>query len=247
MVIHSRWAPEKKRKGVSDAKQAKIFSKLMKEISLVSKEGGDDPALNARLRLATNNAKGAGMPGNLIEQAIFNGIADDAKTYTKATYEGYAAHGVAVFVETMTDNLNRTVNSLRTSFATHGGSLETSGSLEFIFDRKGVFNILVPQGKDVDELTLALIDAGVEEVEIVADFMELSCAMQDFNALQEKMEALDIAPVYAGLHRVPRVLVALEDEAFKAVYKLIKVLEALEDVHRVYHNIDATERQMEFI
>lgn len=247
MAGHSKWANIKRRKGAQDAKRSKIFTKLIKEITVAAKEGGDDPDANPRLRLAINNAKGANMPKDTIERAISKGAGADAESYTETTYEGYATNGVAVFVETMTDNLNRTVAGVRSAFTKHGGSLGTNGSLEFIFDRKGIFDFLVPEGADIDALTLEIIDAGAEEVEVDGGYMSVSCAMEDFGAIQRKLDELGIEAENAELQRIPNTRVPLEDEAFDQVYKLIEALEDNDDVQKVYHNIDATEQQMEIM
>lgn len=245
MAGHSKWANIKRRKGAQDAKRSKVFTKLIKEITVATKEGGDDPDANPRLRLAISNAKGANMPKDTIERAIKKGSDVDGENYTQSTYEGYAPHGIAVFVETMTDNLNRTVANVRSAFSKNGGSLGTNGSLEFIFDRKGIFTFLLPEGADVDKLTLELIDAGAEEVEVEEGYMHLTSAMEDFGAVQRKLDELGIEAESAGLQRIPNNRVALDDEAFEQVNKLIEVLEDDDDVQRVYHNIDATEQQME--
>lgn len=247
MAGHSKWANIKRRKGAQDAKRSKIFTKLIKEITVAAKEGGDDPDTNPRLRLAISNAKGANMPKDTIERAVSKGAGADAESYTETTYEGYASNGVAVFVETMTDNLNRTVAGVRSAFTKHGGSLGTNGSLEFIFDRKGIFDFLLPEGADVDELTLEIIDAGAEEVEVDSGYMSVSCAMEDFGAIQRKLDELGIEAENAELQRIPNTRVELDDEAFDQVYKLIEALEDNDDVQKVYHNIDATEQQMEIM
>ncbi|WP_017730840.1 YebC/PmpR family DNA-binding transcriptional regulator [Nafulsella turpanensis] len=245
MAGHSKWANIKRRKGAQDAKRSKIFTKLIKEITVAAKEGGEDPDANPRLRLAINNAKGANMPKDTIERAVQKGSGADSENYTEASYEGYATHGVAVFVETMTDNINRTVANVRSAFSKNGGSLGTNGSLEFIFDRKGIFNFKLPDGADIDQLTLEIIDAGAEEVEVEDGYMHLSCAMEDFGAVQRKLDDLNIEAENAELQRIPQNRIPLNDEAFEEVYKLIEVLEDDDDVQKVYHNIDATDEQME--
>ena len=245
MAGHSKWANIKRRKGAQDAKRAKIFTKLIKEITVASKEGGDEPDTNPRLRLAISNAKGANMPKDTIERAIKKGSDTEGDNYTQTTYEGYGPHGVAIFVETMTDNLNRTVANVRSAFSKNGGSLGTNGSLEFIFDRKGIFTFLLPEGADVDSITLEIIDAGAEEVEVEEGYMHVTSAMEDFGAIQRKLDELGIEAENAELQRIPNMRVTLEQEAFEEVSKLIEVLEDDDDVQRVFHNIDATEEQME--
>lgn len=247
MAGHSKWANIKRRKGAQDAKRGKMFTKLIKEIAVAAREGGPDVEGNPRLRLAIQNAKGVNMPKDNIERAISKGSDVDAGDYVETTYEGYAPHGVAVFVETTTDNLNRTVASVRSAFAKYGGNLGTNGSLEFIFDRKGVFSVPEPEGMDLDVLTLDLIDAGAEEVELDNGYLNITCSMEDFGSLQRKLDSLSIEPENAELDRIPNTLVALDDEALAKVMKLIEVLEDDDDVQKVYHNIDITEEQMELL
>ncbi|MDN5205364.1 YebC/PmpR family DNA-binding transcriptional regulator [Fulvivirgaceae bacterium BMA10] len=247
MAGHSKWANIKRRKGAQDAKRGKIFTKIIKEITVASKEGGPDPEGNPRLRLAIQNAKGANMPKDTIERAIKKGSGADAANYIETTYEGYASNGVAVFVECTTDNLNRTVSSVRAAFSKYGGSLGTNGSLEFIFDRLGVFTFKELVDVDKDEFELELIDGGAEEVEISEGYYNVTCAMEDFGNLQKKMETLEIETESAELQRIPNTLVALDDEALEKVMKLIDALEDDDDVQKVYHNIDIKESQMELI
>jgi YebC/PmpR family DNA-binding regulatory protein len=151
---------------------------------------------------------------------------------------------VAVFVEATTDNLNRTVSSVRAAFSKHGGSLGTNGSLEFIFDRKGVFSFPVPEGTDLDNITLELIDAGAEEVETEEGYLHITCSLEDFGNLQSKLESLNIEPESAELERIPNTTVSLDDDQLPEVYKLIEILEEDDDVQKVYHNIDIKEEQM---
>ncbi len=247
MSGHSKWSTIKRKKGAIDAKRGKIFTKLIKEISIAAREGGGDPDANPRLRLAITNAKGNNMPKDNIERAIKKATGADATSYQETTYEGYASHGVAVFVEGLTDNTNRTVSSVRAAFSKYGGNLGTNGSLEFIFNRKGVFSIPVSDGIDEEEFTLEMIDAGAEDVESEDGYLSVTCEMGDFGAVQKKLESMNIEPESAELQRIPNTLVALDDEAFQKVMKLIEVLEDNDDVQKVFHNIDITEAQMDLV
>lgn len=247
MAGHSKWANIKRRKGAQDAKRGKLFTKLIKEITVAAKEGGGDPDANPRLRLAIQNAKGANMPKDNIERAVKKGEGADGNSYQEVTYEGYGSNGVAVFVEAMTDNLNRTVASVRAAYSKYGAGLGTNGSLEFIFDRKGVFTFALPEGRDEDELTLELIDAGAEEVEVDEGYVNVTTAMEDFGSLQQKLDELGIEAETADLQRIPNTTVDLDDEAFVKVYKLVEVLEDDDDVQKVYHNIEISEEQMEMV
>ena len=247
MSGHSKWSTIKRKKGANDAKRGKMFTKVLKEISIAARDGGGDINANPRLRLAVQNAKGINMPKDNIERAIKKATDADATNYMETTYEGYGSHGVAVFVECMTDNLNRTVSNVRSLFTKYGGSLGTNGSLEFIFDRKGVFSLPVPGEMDIDELTLELIDGGAEEIEEDDGYLSITSAMEDFGNLQKKLEELNIESESAELQRIPNTLVNLDDDAFTSVMKLIDSLEDDDDVQKVYHNIDISETQMELI
>ena len=247
MSGHSKWSTIKHKKGALDKKRGKIFTKLIKEITVAAKTGGADPEMNPRLRLAVQNAKGKNMPKDTIERAIKKVAGGDAADYIETTYEGYGSNGVAVFVECTTDNLNRTVADVRAAFSKHGGSLGTNGSLEFIFDRKGAFAIPLPDGADEDELTLELIDGGAEDVEFEEGFISVTCAMEDFGNMQSKLDELGLEAENAELERIPNTFVSLDDVAFEKVMKLIEALEDNDDVQKVYHNIEATDAQMEML
>lgn len=247
MSGHSKWSTIKRKKGAADAKRGKLFTKLIKEISIAAREGGGDPEGNPRLRLAISNAKGNNMPKDNIERAIKKATGTDADQYQETTYEGYASNGVAVFVECLTDNTNRTVSSVRAAFSKHGGNLGTNGSLEFIFDRKGVFTIKIEEGMDEDELTLEIIDGGAEDVTSEDGYLSVTCEMSDFGAVQKKIDNLGVEAENAELQRIPNTLVTLDDDNFGKVMKLIDVLEDNDDVQKVFHNLDITEAQMEMI
>ncbi len=245
MSGHSKWSTIKHKKGALDKKRGKIFTKLIKEITVAAREGGPDPEMNPRLRLAVQNAKGKNMPKDTIERAIKKVAGGEAADYQEVTYEGYAPHGVAVFVECTTDNINRTVASVRSIFTKHGGALGTNGSLEFIFARKGVFSLAVPEGRDEDELTLELIDGGAEDVEVDDGRMTITCAMEDFGNMQKKLEALGLEADSAELERIPTIYKSLSDEEFQKVMKTIEALEDDDDVQKVFHNIEATDAQLQ--
>lgn len=248
MSGHSKWSTIKRKKGALDAKRAKIFTKIIKEITVATKEGGgSDPDTNPRLRLAIQNAKGANMPKDTIARAVKKGSGADAANYVEVTYEGYAPHGIAVFVECMTDNLNRTVANVRAVFSKYGGDLGKNGSLEFIFDRKGMFVIPITEGMDEDDLTMEFIDGGAEEVEFDEGFITISCEMEDFGNMQKKLEELKLETETAELQRIPNNLKALDDEQLLSAMKLIDMLEDDDDVQNVYHNVDIQDSQVELV
>ena len=185
------------------------------------------------------------MPKDNIERAIKKGEGTEGN-YNEVNYEGYATNGVAVFVETMTDNLNRTLQNVRTIYSKNGGSLGPKGSLEFIFDRKGVFVIRKgEQQLDEEELLLELIDAGAEEVEFEEDYFTVYCALEDFGSLQKKVEELELDVESAELQRIPKTRVEVDDlEALRKIMKLIDALEDDDDVQQVYHNLELNEELM---
>ena len=246
MSGHSKWSTIKRKKGALDSKRSKIFTKLIKEITVAVREGGPDPDGNPRLRLAIQNSKAANMPKDNVERAIKKGSGADGATYTELTYEGYATHGVAVVVECMTDNLNRTVASIRSAFNKYGGNLGTNGSLEFIFDRKGVFSIKLGDNLSLneDDFTLEMIDAGAEDIIFEEDYVTVYTSLEDFGTMQKKMEKLKLEVENAELQRIPKTTVTLDVEAIRKVIKFIEVLEDDDDVQKVYHNIELNEDVM---
>ncbi|NOR88271.1 MAG: YebC/PmpR family DNA-binding transcriptional regulator [Bacteroidales bacterium] len=240
MSGHSKWSKIKRKKGANDAKRSKMFSKLIKDITIAVKESGNDPDSNPRLRLAITNAKGVSMPKDNIQRAIKKGEDKDASNYEELNYEGYAPHGIAIFVECTTDNTHRTVANVRATFNKYHGSLGKNGSLRFIFDRKGIFEF--PLGEhDADELELELIDFGAEEIILEDGHITITTAMEDFGTLMKKLEEMDIEPESAELHRIPVTTESLDIETAKKVMRMIDSFEEDEDVANVYHNIEMTE------
>jgi YebC/PmpR family DNA-binding regulatory protein len=243
MSGHNKWSTIKRKKGALDAKRSKIFSRIIKEISIAVKEGGADPDGNPRLRLALNNAKGANMPKDNIQRALSKADKDTA-TLQEVTYEGYAPNGIAVFIECLTDNTQRTVSSIRALFNKRGGSLGTNGSVAFMFGRKGI--ITVPKGNlNAEEFELEIIDAGVEDFEVTEDSFVITTAMEDFGAVQKKLEQMGIEAENASLQRIPHETKKLETDQAVKVLKLIDEFEEDDDVQNVYHNMEVTEEIME--
>jgi YebC/PmpR family DNA-binding regulatory protein len=244
MSGHSKWSTIKRKKGAIDAKRGKIFTKIIKEIIIAAKEGGGDPETNARLRLAVQNAKGANMPKDNIERAIKKASGAEAESFNETTFEGYAPCGVAVFVECLTDNNNRTVASVRSSFNKHGGNLGTNGSLSFLFDRKGIFTIN-KQDLNLEDLELEMIDAGAEDFEVDGDTVTVTCAKEDFGSVNRKLNDLGIEVEEAGLKRIPNDLKKLDIDSAKKVLRLIDTLEDDDDIQYVYHNLEMTDELAE--
>ncbi|QNL21247.1 YebC/PmpR family DNA-binding transcriptional regulator [Hyphobacterium sp. CCMP332] len=243
MSGHSKWATIKRAKGAKDAKRGKIFTKLIKEIHVATRTGGDDPDANPRLRLAVQNAKAANMPKDNIERAIKKASGVDSEDYIETTYEGYAPNGVAVMVECTTDNNNRTVQNVRSIFNKYGGNLGTNGSVDYLFERKGVFTLNLPENFDEDELTLELIDAGAEDVDFNENMAIVTCAMEDFGQMQKSLDGLNVEIENGELQRIPSTTVELSDEEVSSVIKLIDAMEDDDDVQKVYHNLEISEGQ----
>ena len=240
MSGHSKWSTIKRKKGAADARRGKMFTKIIKEITIAAKEGGSDPEMNPRLRLAIQNAKGANMPKDNIERAIKKASGSEAESFTESTYEGYGPGGVAVFIECLTDNSNRTVSAVRAAFNKYGGNLGTNGSLSFLFDHKGVFTIN-REGVNMEEVELELIDAGADDIEADEDMITISCAKEDFGNLNKKLNEIGIEPENAGLMRIPNDLKSLDVESAKKFMRFVEALEDDDDIQNVYHNLQITE------
>ena len=224
---------------------AKTFTRIGKDISIAVKEGGPNPDTNARLRAVIQNAKSANMPKDNVERAIKKASGADSANYVEMSLEGYAPHGVAVFVECTTDNNNRTVANVRSYFNKYEGSLGTNGSLEFIFDRKAVFTFSESHVEmDLEELEMELIDAGLEELENDEGTLTVTTDFSDFSNMQKQLESMNIELESSELQRFPNNTKTLVGEEAKSVLKLIDKLEEDEDVQNVFHNMEMTEEVM---
>lgn len=244
MSGHNKWSTIKRKKGALDAKRSKIFSKIIKEITIAVREGGGDPVSNPRLRLAVANAKGASMPKDTIQRAINKGSDKDAAALTETIYEGKGPHGIAIYVECMTDNTQRTVSNLRSYFSKHGGELGKNGMLNYLFDRKGIF--VVPKGDiNQEEFEMEVIDAGAEDIETEDEVFTITTAMEDFGNMMKKMEELNIETESASLQRIPKSTETLDTESARKVLKLIDIIEEDDDVQQVFHNLTLTDELME--
>ena len=239
MSGHSKWSTIKRKKGALDAKRSKMFSKLSKEITVAAKLGGADEEANSRLRLAVQNAKGQNMPKDVIQRAI-NKADKDSSNFEEMTFEGYGPEGIAIFVECLSDNNNRTVGSVRSIFSKHNGHLGTNGSVAFLFETKGVFVVPLTDKIDMDDFELEMIDAGAEELEENDGFIEITSAMEDFGNISKKLEELGIDAESQGLQRIPTTTTALDVEDAKKVLRLVERLEEDDDVQNVYHNLEFT-------
>lgn len=218
-------------------KMSKVFPKLAKAITVAAKEGGADPDMNAKLRTAIQNAKAENMPKDNIENAIKRAAGKDAAEYTEVNYEGKGPHGVLVFVECATDNTTRTVANVKSYFSKLGGQLVPTGSLEFMFDRKAVFEFEKPEGLDIEALELELIDAGLQEIEENEGVLYAYADYTNFGSLSQAFEEKNIDIKKASLQRIPNSAVEFTEEQMEDVEKLIDRLEDDDDVQAVYTNI----------
>ena len=244
MSGHSKWATIKRKKGALDAKRSKIFSKIIKDITIAVRESGPDPEGNPKLRLAIANAKGASMPKDNIMRAINKGSEKGSESLIETTYEGYAPHGVAVFIECTTDNQQRTISNIRAIFNKNGGRLGTNGSLSHIFERKGIFS--VPAGDlNQEEFEMSIIDAGAEDIVLEDGYFSITTAMEDFGPMMKKLEVMNISPESAELERIPLTAVSLDKETARKVLKMIEIFDDDDDVQNVYHNLEMTDELMD--
>jgi len=222
------------------AGMAKTFTRIGREISLAVKAGGINPEYNSRLRLAIQNAKQANMPKANVESAIKKASGKEADNFQEVLYEGIGPHGIAIMVETATDNPTRTVANVRMYFDRGGGALGTSGSQSFMFTRKGVFKVKA-EGHNWDEMELELIDAGLDELRREEDEMVLYCNFTDFGAMQKNLEDRNIEVSSAQLEWLPNTTKKLDDAAVEQVIKLIDRLEEDDDVLNVFHSMDMSD------
>lgn len=243
MAGHSKWANIQHRKGRQDAARSKLFSKLGKEITVAAKMGDPDPEKNPRLRLAVKEAKSQSVPKDVIDRAIKKSLAGDGDDYEEIRYEGYGPHGVAVIVEAMTDNRNRTASNVRSTFTKYGGNLGETGSVGFMFERKGeiVYNGAVGDG---DTVMMAAIEAGAEDVESSDEGHTIWCADTDLNDVSNALEAALGESEATRLTWRPVTTSELDLDALQTLMKLIDALEDDDDVQRVTTNFDASDEVM---
>jgi YebC/PmpR family DNA-binding regulatory protein len=246
---HSKWSSIKHKKGAADAKRGQLFSKLSRAIIVAAREGGPDPEGNSALATAIQKARDNSMPKDNIERAIArgSGAGADGQAYEQVTYEGYGPNGVAVLVETVTNNRNRTGAEVRHSFAKHEGNLGTSGSVAWLFERCGI--VLVDADRaDEDEVMLAAAEGGADDVTLEGSSFQVTSAPEELPAVREALEAAGIAVESSDLTMLPKTTVEIEDEA--SARKLLRLMDALEDnddVQDVYANFDIPERVLEAV
>ncbi|MBN1162031.1 MAG: YebC/PmpR family DNA-binding transcriptional regulator [Dehalococcoidales bacterium] len=245
MSGHSKWSKIKHQKGADDVKRGNLFTKLTREIIVAAKDGGGDPATNFRLRLAIQKARDSNMPMDNIDRAIKKGTGDlEAGSLTEITLEGYGPSGTAILVSALSDNRNRTIQEVRSTFTRHGGSLGESGCVSWIFESRGVININA-ENVDADELALAAIDAGAEDVQVESGFVEVITKPDALEKVRAALEKQKVKIESSELQMVPKTLVKLDDKAAMQALKLLEKLEEIDDVQNVYSNADIPDSVLE--
>lgn len=238
MSGHSKWHSIKHQKGVADARRGQLFTKLTRELIVAAREGGSNPDVNFRLRLAIQKARDSNMPMDNIERAIKKGSGElEGGNLAELVLEGYGPNGIAILVNALSDNRNRTIQEVRSIFTRHGGSLGESGCVAWLFDSKGV--ITINAGNiDADELALSAIDAGAEDVKVENGYVEVYTVPEELEKVREALEGQDITIESSELLMVPKSLIQLDDKAAMQALKLMERLEENDDVQNVFSNVD---------
>src|ERR1043166_2170535 len=246
MSGHSKWHSIKHKKGALDAKRGKIFTKMIKEITVATRKGGSgDPDANARRRKAVSDAKAQNMPNDTIDRAIKRGMGEgEGANYDEVTYEGYGPQGVAVMVEAMTDNRNRTVAEIRHIFSKNGGNMGESGSVAWMFDKKGYF-VVDKAAKSEEELFEIAIEAGADDMQDDGDVFEIFSAPESFDSVSDALKKAGVEPQAAEISMIPQNYIKLEGGDAKTMMKLYDALDDNDDVQKVYANFDIDESEME--
>ncbi|MCP4293839.1 MAG: YebC/PmpR family DNA-binding transcriptional regulator [bacterium] len=244
MAGHSKWANIKHRKGAQDAKRAKVFTRLIREITVAARQSGGDPESNPRLRSAVLTARGSNMPNDTIEKAIKRGTGDiDGMIIEEINYEGYGPGGVAILVECQTDNKNRTIAEVRHCFGKFNGNLGSNGCVSFIFDRKGMI-VLDGETCDFETVMDAAVDAGAEDVEEEGGMISVTTAMEDLNTVSEALSEAGLPVTSTELTQIPNTLTKVEEGDAMTLMKLINHMDDLDDVSQVSANFDIDDEVM---
>lgn len=231
-----KWNNIKEKKGDQDKIRSLMYTKCLREVTKAVKNGGEDVESNFHLRIALEKSRKYNVPKDNLDRAIKKGLGNEDEGYSDIAYEGYGPNGVAIFVEASTNNGTRTVANVRNFFNKCGGSLGTTGCLQFVFERKAVFEIV--QGKLIeDDFTLDMIDVGADDVILEDGYFTVTAPMEAFGAIQSKLDQFKVAAEEAGLERVPLTYKEIDKDTFKTVMKLVDLLEGDDDVTKVYHNI----------
>ncbi|MCQ2283104.1 MAG: YebC/PmpR family DNA-binding transcriptional regulator [Bacteroidales bacterium] len=241
MSGHNKWSKIKRAKGAADAKRSKQYSKILKEVAVAVRESGSDPDSNPRLRLLMQNARGCNMPKDTLQRAISKASDKDAAVLQEITFECHVSHGIALFIECLSDNNMRTVANVRSIMNKNGGTMETNGSLGFAFTRKGVFLVPRKPEMDVEELEMNLIDGGLDEMEVDDEYLTLYTAFEDFGNMVKTLEEMGIECESAELQRIANTPREVDVDTCKKVMKVINMLEEDDDVTNVFHDMDIPE------
>lgn len=247
MAGHNKWSKIKRQKAVTDARKSKAWARITREIMVSARDGGGDVGMNPALSLAVDRAKAENMPKDNIERAIKRGTGEiEGEDYIEVSYEGYGPSGVAIFIDALTDNTNRTVADLRHLFSKAGGSLGQSGSVAFMFERKGIIEV---SSADIGEVELfeLVAEAGAEDLTNDEDTYVITTSVEDFAAVRNAVKEREIEPVEAGLQRIPTTTVSLESADARKVAALIEKIEDHADVQAVYSTLELDEATIEAI
>jgi YebC/PmpR family DNA-binding regulatory protein len=247
MSGHSKWHNIQAKKGKADAQRGAIFTKIGREIAIAVREGGANPESNGKLRDIIAKAKANNMPNDNIQRSIKKASGELSNVvYEEITYEGYAPGGVAVIVDTISDNRNRTASDVRHCFAKYGGNLGTTGSVGFMFDERGVLVVEREPGSDEDEMMMIALDAGAEDVKVEDDVFEILTAPADFSTVRENLEKQGFSFLSAEVQKIPQNTVEVTDpDTIQKIQKMLDLLEESDDVQNVYHNADLPEEDEE--
>ena len=244
MSGHSKWSTIKHKKGAADAKRGKIFTKVIKEITVAARIGGGDIDGNPRLRLAVQKAKEVNMPQENVTRAIKKGTGElEGVQYEETSYEGYGPGGVAIFMEVMTDNKNRTVGELRATLGKNGGNMGENGCVAWIFEQKGLITVKIAENGEEELLELA-IDAGADDMQTVDDYYEITISVESFEPVRKAIEDTKIKTESSELTRIPQNTVNVEEKHCKSLLRLMDTLEDHDDIQKVYSNFDITDEIM---
>jgi len=244
MSGHSKWATIKRKKGRNDAQRGKLFTKLIKEITVSARAGGGDPESNPQLRHAIDKAKEGSMPAENIERAIKRGTGElEGVTYEEVVYEGYAPGGVAIIAEALTDNRNRTVSEIRHVFGRNGGNLAETGAVAWVFQSKGLITVEKSSASE-DEVFMVALDAGAEDIDSEGETHEITTALADLDKVRTALEEAGIAVANAEPSRVPTTTARVEGKQAEQVIRLVEALEDHDDIQKVYGNFEMDEKLM---
>jgi YebC/PmpR family DNA-binding regulatory protein len=242
---HSKWSQIKRQKGAADTKRGIVFTKITRELMLAAREGGPDPGANFRLRLAMERARSVNMPQTNVQRAIDRAVgAGEGAALESVVYEGYGPGGVSILVEAATDNRNRTASEIRSAFTKHGGKLGEAGSVQWLFEQKGVFEI-EPRGRPAEEIALLAIDAGAEDVEPEDGLVTAYTSPAGFEPVKARLERAGIKPASAEISMRPTSTVQLDGEQGRRIIRLVEALEDLDDVQKVHANFDVPEEVLQ--